>query len=194
MSLYVEAKPAARELGLRARGGFLQSDDDFAAALTDGAFAKVLAVRLLRDVTGEQFADAISERLAPRARLTGAGAALDQYVSFFSGRRLVAGTCLANLWTADGEQLQVQTAGPAGDESGDDSDDGGGAAAVDWQTRPPELVVASPSLARGLFETYLGGSPVVPEARAAWCGGGRRLLESDEVTRDTNKSGGTSFW
>jgi len=187
----VEGKPAARELGLRSRGGFLQSDDDFASALTDGAFAKVVVMRLLRDVTGEQFAEAISERLAPRARLTGSGAALEQYVSFLSGRRLAAGTRLANLWTADGEHLQVQTAGPPDD--GDESDGGGGDGA-DWQTRPPELAVASPSLARGLFEIYLGSAPVVPEARAAWCGGARLLLESDEVTRDTNKSGGTSFW
>jgi hypothetical protein len=182
--LYVEGKPAARELGLRSRGGFLQSDDDFAAAIADGAFTKVLALRLLRDVTGEQFAEAISSQLAPRARLTGAGAALEQYVSFLSKQSLSEGTRLAHLWTADGERLQVETAGPTGEE--DDE--------VDWETRPPELDIASPSLARGLFEIFLGGSPVVPEARAAWCSGARSLLESDEVTRDTNKSGGTSFW
>jgi hypothetical protein len=56
VALYVEGKPAARELGLRSRGGFLTDDDAFASALTDGAFTKILAMRLLRDVTGEQFA------------------------------------------------------------------------------------------------------------------------------------------
>jgi hypothetical protein len=179
VALYVEGKPAARELGLRSRGGFLAEDADFASALTDGAFVKVLAMRLLRDVTGEQFAEAISAQLAPRARLTGAGAALEQYVSFISKQSLSAGTRLAHLWTADGEQLQVRV------EKGDD---------VDWESKAPELTVASASLARGMFEIYLGGSPIVPEARTEWAKGARLLLESDNVKRATDKEGGSAFW
>ncbi len=45
MSLYVEAEKAARELGIRQRGGFFSSDDDYCQALLDGAFNKALVVR-----------------------------------------------------------------------------------------------------------------------------------------------------
>lgn len=190
VALYVEGKPAARELGLRARGGYLAGDAekeaeaDLASALCDGAFAKVLAVRLLRDVTGEQFAEAIGDALAPRARLTGAGAALEQYVGFLSKTQTIKeGTQIANLWTADGEELQVQVA-----------QGGAGGKDIDWETRAPALTVASPSLARGLFEVYLGGTPLVPEARAAWAKGARLLLDSDDVKRATDKEGGSAFW
>jgi hypothetical protein len=213
VALYVEGKPAARELGLRARGGFLsppppgdaggkkndrageeqqeqEQEADLASALCDGAFAKVLAVRLLRDVTGDQFAEAIGAALAPRARLTGAGGALEQYVGFLSRQTLKEGTQIANLWTADGEELQVQVSGAAAAAAAA----GGGEGAVDWETRAPALTVASPSLARGLFEVYLGGTPLVPEARAAWARGARLLLDSDDVKRATDKEGGSAFW
>jgi hypothetical protein len=106
-------------------------------------------------------------------------------VSFLSKQSLTQGTTIAHLWTADGEQLQVELAKASGD--GDES-------SVDWESRPPELTLASPSLARGLFEIYLGGSAIVPEARTAWCQGARALLESEEVRRDTDKSGGSAFW
>lgn len=187
VALYVEGKPAARELGLRSRGGFLTEDADFASAVCDGAFAKVIAMCLLRDVTGEQFAEAISAQLAPRARLTGAGAALEQYVAFISKQSLTSGTRLAHLWTADGEELQVRVAAAGGGR-------GGGGDDVDWESKAPDLTVASASLARGLFEIYLGGSPIVPEARAEWAKGARLLLESDNVKRETDKEGGSAFW
>ena len=57
MAVYVEAEKAARELGVRKRGGFFDDnrDEDYALALVDGAFAKALAVRLVRRVEGKQF-------------------------------------------------------------------------------------------------------------------------------------------
>ena len=53
----------------------------------------------------------------------------------------------------------------------------------------PELRIESPMLCRALFETYLGSESVVPEARAAWAAGARSLLASEQVRRDTRKSG-----
>jgi hypothetical protein len=52
VALYVEGEPAAKELGIRDRGGFFETDDDFCSALTDGAFNKTLVVgaRLCRIV------------------------------------------------------------------------------------------------------------------------------------------------
>lgn len=43
ITLYVEADKAARELGIRKRGGFFDddNDDDYALALADGGFDKV---------------------------------------------------------------------------------------------------------------------------------------------------------
>ncbi len=57
VSVYVEAEKAARELGVRSRGGFFDDgrDEDYATALVDGAFAKALAIRLVRKVEGRQF-------------------------------------------------------------------------------------------------------------------------------------------
>jgi hypothetical protein len=55
VTLYVEAEKAAKELGVRSRGGFFESDDDFAQALTDGAFNKALQVQLVRDIDGKTF-------------------------------------------------------------------------------------------------------------------------------------------
>ena len=57
VTLYVEAERAAKELGIRSRGGFFDDAavDDYALALSDGAFAKVLQVQLVRKVEGPQF-------------------------------------------------------------------------------------------------------------------------------------------
>lgn len=57
MTVYVEAEKAARELGVRQRGGFFDDnrDEDFTLALVDGAFAKALVVQLVRKVEGKQF-------------------------------------------------------------------------------------------------------------------------------------------
>jgi hypothetical protein len=47
VALYVEGELAAKELGIRDRGGFFETDDDFCSALTDGAFNKTLVVGAL---------------------------------------------------------------------------------------------------------------------------------------------------
>lgn len=43
-ALYTEADRTAKELGVRSRGGFFETDDDYCQALLDGAFSKVLKV------------------------------------------------------------------------------------------------------------------------------------------------------
>ena len=60
MTVYVEAEKAARELGVRARGGFFadDADEDYALALVDGAFAKALVVHIVRKVDGKTFYEA----------------------------------------------------------------------------------------------------------------------------------------
>lgn len=57
VALYVEALKAARELGIRDRGGFFKDapDEDFTTAVIDGAFDKLLQVQLVRKIDGSQF-------------------------------------------------------------------------------------------------------------------------------------------
>ena len=57
IALYVEAAKAARELGIRDRGGFFKdaSDEDYVTAIVDGAFDKLLQVHLVRNIEGTQF-------------------------------------------------------------------------------------------------------------------------------------------
>lgn len=43
-ALYTEADRTSKELGIRSRGGFFETDDDYCQALLDGAFNKVLKV------------------------------------------------------------------------------------------------------------------------------------------------------
>lgn len=54
--------------------------------------------RLLRDITGQQFADAIDEALGPRLRLAGAAPALQQFTQFFGGRQLPKGATVVLVW------------------------------------------------------------------------------------------------
>ena len=54
--------------------------------------------KLLRDITGQQFAEAIDEALGPRLKLCGAEAALQQFTGFFKGRQLPKDTSIAFLW------------------------------------------------------------------------------------------------
>lgn len=67
----MEAEKAARELGVRARGGFFDNDDDYCSALTDGGFSKALQIELVRDVEGATFVAALNEALRPRMALSG---------------------------------------------------------------------------------------------------------------------------
>ena len=60
LALYVEVEKAARELGIRDRGGFFKDapDEDFCTAIIDGAFDKLLQVQLVRTIEGSQFYEA----------------------------------------------------------------------------------------------------------------------------------------
>ncbi|KIY97814.1 chalcone-flavanone isomerase [Monoraphidium neglectum] len=178
VAVYVEAERCSKELGIRARGGFFENDGDFCAALLDGAFGKALVFKLLRDITGQQFAEAIDEALAPRAKVTGDSASLQQFGQFFASRQLPKDTQVAFVWPLKGGEageLQAEVVLPG--------------EAKDLVTTAPELRIPSPGLARALFELYLGDSSVVPEGRPAWAAGARELLDYDAVKRDTRKAG-----
>ena len=54
----------------------------------------------------------------------------------------------------------------------------------------PDLSIESPGLCRALFEVYTGSNSVVPEAKKSWADGARQLLDSEEVRRDSRRSGG----
>jgi hypothetical protein len=95
IAFYVEAEKAARELGVRDRGGFFESDDDYCSALVDGGFNKVLQIELARDVEGSQFVEALEEALRPRMALSGETSVLEQFAAFFQQRKLTKGT---NIW------------------------------------------------------------------------------------------------
>lgn len=177
VAVYVEAERCSKELGIRGRGGFFESDGDFCAALLDGAFGKALVFKLLRDITGQQFAEAIDEALAPRAKITGTTAELQQFVSFFSARQLPKDTQVVFVWPlkgAEGGELQAEVVAPGESK--------------DLVATAPELRIASPGLARALFELYLGDASVVPEGRPVWAVGAKELLEYDAVKRDTRRA------
>lgn len=57
IACYIEGAKAAKEFGIRARGGFFQDAgiSDYADAVLDAACGKVIAMRLVRDVEGEPF-------------------------------------------------------------------------------------------------------------------------------------------
>ena len=176
VALYVEAERAARELGLRSRGGFFagNGDGDFCAALVDGAFHKALRIDLVRDVEGAVFYEALEAAMGPRVRLVGEGAALDAFGAFFGGRKLAKGTAILMLWRPSGA-VEVATC----------ADGAGRAPAAFAAPDAAELTVDAPGLGRALFETYLGEASVVPAGRKAWADGARALLETEEVKRGT---------
>lgn len=95
VALYVEADLAARELGVRDRGGFFENDDDYCSALVDGGFNKVLQIQLARDIEGSQFVEALEESLRPRLSLSGETSTLEEFSNFFQSRKLAKGT---NIW------------------------------------------------------------------------------------------------
>ncbi len=74
VALYVEGEPAAKELGIRDRGGFFETDGDFCAALVDGAFSKVLVVR----VVGERINMGAAGHSASHAGCCGCAAVSDR--------------------------------------------------------------------------------------------------------------------
>ncbi|KAK9806338.1 hypothetical protein WJX72_010689 [[Myrmecia] bisecta] len=173
VALYVEAERAAKELAIRSRGGFFDGDEDYALALTDGAFAKLLHIQLARKIDGETFFGALEEALAPRLRLTGEMGTLNTFKAFFDGKSLEKGTDILLLWRVEGAlEVVVRPSGSA-----------------DYTQVKPDLRIESPSLCRALWEVYLGSSTVVPEAVAAWAGGAKALISSEEIRRQTRPGG-----
>jgi hypothetical protein len=177
VALYVQPKEAARELGVRSRGGFFAEagparEEDMCQALVDGAFAKALVLRLVRRVSGGQFATALEEQLSSRLGTPAGQEDLARFRAAFEGQALEEGTTVALLFDkADG--LEVATAPPGADWA-----KGTAAAAV----------FPSPTLGRALLEVFLGASSPVPQAKQGWAQGGYRLLESEVVRRSTSKS------
>lgn len=176
VALFVEAEPAAHELGVRHRGGFFQdnSDDDYALALTDGAFDKLIQVQLVRKIEGEQFFGAIEEALTPRLSVTGEIGTLNKFKQFFDGKSLEKGSNILLLWKKEGVLEVVAKSHPSGE---------------DYSQVKPDLTIDSPGMCRALFEVYTGSNTVVPEAKKAWAEGARLLLDSEEVRRNTRRAG-----
>ncbi|GAX83469.1 hypothetical protein CEUSTIGMA_g10894.t1 [Chlamydomonas eustigma] len=170
-ALYVEADKCSKELGIRSRGGFFETDEDFCTSLLDGAFLKVLAIRLLRDVEGQQFAEALNKYLAPRMTLSGETAKLDEFMALFMAKKLTSGTEVLLMWnvTGDTEVLVVPSASDS------------------YKEVKPELRIRSLSLSRGLFETFLGSNSVVPKGLQVWAAGAKNLLDYDSVKRNSKK-------
>lgn len=101
MALYVEAELAAKELGVRDRGGFFENDDDFCSALVDGGFHKVLQIQLARDIEGAQFVEALEESLRPRLSLSGDISSLEEFSKFFQSKKLTKGTSIWLMYRTD---------------------------------------------------------------------------------------------
>lgn len=176
VALYVEGELAAKELGIRYRGGFFETDDDYCSALTDGAFEKVLVFKMLRDIEGQQFSDAVRDKLGPRVAIMGETPSLDTFCGFFTGVKLTKGTQVMCLWTKKGA-LEVVVLDEAA------------AASSQLERIAPKDVLQSQGFSRALFELFLGEASIVPAARPVWAAGARELLESEIVKRDSRKGG-----
>ncbi|PNH03324.1 hypothetical protein TSOC_010632 [Tetrabaena socialis] len=174
IAAYVEADRAAKELGVRERGGFFETDDDYCSALLDGAFNKVISLHLTRDITGEQFTDAINKTLLPRMQLAGDTASLDIFNNYFNSKSLGKDCEVLLLWSMAGD-LELLVTPPVTEP-------------YEYDTAKPELRISSAALGRGLFELFLGSTPVVPGARAEWVKGAKLLVESESVKRASRKS------
>ena len=173
VALYVEAQLAAKELGVRDRGGFFETDDDYCSALTDGAFVKALEIELVRNVEGQQFVEALEESLRPRMALSGDMGSLQKLQAFFMGKKLGKGTVVVLVYRLDGTLDVVVREGRAGGFEG----------------VVPDLCVESAGLSRAIFETYLGGGSIVPDGRPVWAEGAKKLIESDKIRRQTRPGG-----
>lgn len=173
VALYVEGTKAAKELGIRDRGGFFENEDDYCQAILDGAQNKALVIRLLRDVDGPTFAEALEESLAPRMQLIGDMGSLAAFKTFFDDKSLTNETEIVIFWSMAGD-IQVAIS-PSPQET--------------YTSIKPPLTINSGAMARALFELYLGSSAVVPEARKAWVQGVKNLLDYENVKRSTRKDG-----
>lgn len=173
VAMYVEAQLAAKELGVRDRGGFFETDDDYCSALTDGAFVKLLQIELVRNIEGQQFVEALEESLRPRMALSGDMGSLQKLQDFFMSKKLSKGTIINLVYKLDSSlDICVRESRPSSFES-----------------EIPDICIESPSLSRALFETYLGASSIIPEGKREWAEGAKKLLESDKIRRDTRPGG-----
>lgn len=178
VALYVDPAPAAKELGLRQRGGFFEEDasDSMADALLDGAFNKGLHIVMVRKLDGKTFGDAIVEALTPR--LFGADKEAIQAISnLFDGKELLKGTEIIVGWRVEG-QLEFYV-----------RQGNGKVVQAAKEGMVPDLVLEQGAISRALFSVYLGSDPISADAKSSYVEGGFELLESEIVKRSTRKGG-----
>lgn len=178
VALYVDPAPAAKELGLRQRGGFFEEDasDSMADALLDGAFNKGLHIVMVRKLDGKTFGDAIVEALTPR--LFGADKeAIQQISNLFEGKELQKGTEIIMGWRVEG-QLEFYV-----------RQGNGKVVQAAKEGVVPDLVLDQGAISRALFSVYLGSDPISADAKSSYVDGGFELLESEIVKRSTRKGG-----
>jgi hypothetical protein len=168
VALYAEADKAAKELGVRARGGFFSNDNDYCQALLDGAFSKALMIRLLRDVDGATFADALNKSLVPRMTIAGEQDLLKEFMTLFEAKKLTNQTEISLFTNVAGETEVLVVPSPS----------------ASYASSTPEKKYKSAALARALMEIFLGDTPVVQGAKEEWAAGAKLLLESEQVKRN----------
>ncbi|CAD7705461.1 unnamed protein product [Ostreobium quekettii] len=164
VALYVEAERAAKELRIRSKGGFGEGDEDYCAALIDGVFQKALQLTMVRDVSSDQFVEAIDDALRPSMQFRGEVGPLEDFQAYMLSQRLDKGVNVLLLWSTD-SYLDVAVLPPSTSA---------------FEKVTPGKRIESTSLARGLFEIYLGDSSIVPTAKKEWAEGARRLVASIE--------------
>ena len=129
--------------------------EDATASLLSASVPLTLCLTFVRSVKSAQFVAALNEELATR---TTDKATLDAFCEFFGGKALDTGaTVLLSLQPAAGlgvSLLAPQTTVPP---------------------TAPDASFASPAFAMALFDVYLGQRSIVPEAKAAWAAGARKL-------------------
>lgn len=162
IALYVEADRAAKEFNLRDGGGFLKDDNDFCDAIVDGAFHKVLQLTMVRDVTTEDFVEAIDDSLRPSMEFRGELGALDEFSSYMMTQQLNRDVSTLLFWNVKGF-LDVAVLPSTINE---------------FSKVEPGTRVSSSALSRGLFELYLGANSIVPKAKKEWAAGSRKILAS----------------
>eukprot|EP00193_Tetraselmis_chui_P016742 CAMPEP_0177790452 /NCGR_PEP_ID=MMETSP0491_2-20121128/23362_1 /TAXON_ID=63592 /ORGANISM="Tetraselmis chuii, Strain PLY429" /LENGTH=301 /DNA_ID=CAMNT_0019312527 /DNA_START=135 /DNA_END=1040 /DNA_ORIENTATION=+ len=179
LTVYVEAQKAAHELGVRYRGGFFETEQDFCDAIMDGAFGKAIQLTILRSGVGEQIADAIEEAIAPRMRLMQQTAVLDEFIGFFKQRAedIDKAANVMIFFTQTGTVNIAVKSAAACEQTGP---------AVNWLGGVPEKSIESPALSR---EVWLGENSVVPNAKPVFAAGAKALLESENIRRQTRKGG-----
>ncbi|WPT11301.1 Fatty-acid-binding protein 3 [Picochlorum sp. SENEW3] len=173
IALSVEAQLAAKELGVRDRGNFFETDDDYCCALVDGALIKSLELVLVRNIQGKQFIDAIDDSLRPRLALSGDLGSLEKLQNFFVNLSLSKGTVIKMAFSQDSKvDICVRESRPP-----------------TFENEIPDLCIESPSLSRALLELYLGSESIIPKAKKEWADGAKSLLESEKIRRDTRPGG-----